>query len=40
MEFDKSGNVLVNTGKLNQHVERPDTQTRILAVPTVQCSAQ
>ena len=40
MTFDKSGNVLVNTGKLNQHVERPDTQTRILAVPTVQCSAQ
>jgi cytochrome b6-f complex iron-sulfur subunit len=33
-------NVVVDTGKLNQHVERPDPQTRILSVPGVQCSAQ
>lgn len=39
MSFDSSGNVNVNTGKLNQHVQRPDPQTRILAVPTVQCGA-
>ncbi len=35
-----SGNVVVDTSKLNQHVERPDPQTRILAVPGIQCSAQ
>jgi cytochrome b6-f complex iron-sulfur subunit len=40
MSFDSSGNVQVNTGKLNQHVQRPDSQTRILQVPSVQCSAQ
>jgi cytochrome b6-f complex iron-sulfur subunit len=40
MSFTSSGNVQVNTGKLNQHVERPDPQTRILSVPGVQCSAQ
>jgi cytochrome b6-f complex iron-sulfur subunit len=40
MSFDGSGNVLVDTGKLNQHVNRPDASTRILAVPGVQCSAQ
>ena len=39
MSFDSSGNVLVDTGKLNQHVERPDATTRILAVPTIVCSA-
>ena len=35
-----SDNVVVDTGKLNQHVERPDPQTRILSVPGIQCSAQ
>ncbi len=40
MAFDKSGNVTVDTGKLNQRVERPSIGTRILAVPGVQCSAQ
>ena len=39
MSFDGSGNVQVNTGKLNQHIQRPDAQTRILVPPTVQCSA-
>ena len=34
-----SGNVSVNTGKLNQHVERPDAQTRILQPPGITCSA-
>ncbi|WIG60583.1 MAG: plastoquinol--plastocyanin reductase [Ktedonobacterales bacterium] len=37
--FFSSGNVMVNTGKLNQTVQRPDTSTRILAVPTVACHA-
>ncbi len=40
MSFDKSGNVQVDTGVLNQRVERPDVGTRILQVPGVQCSAQ
>lgn len=40
MSFDSSGNVMVDTGKLNQHVNRPDASTRILAVPGVACSAQ
>jgi cytochrome b6-f complex iron-sulfur subunit len=35
-----SGNVAVDTGKLNQRIERPDVGTRILQVPGVQCSAQ
>lgn len=39
MSFDGSGNVQVNTGKLNQHIQRPDAQTRILVPPTVQCAA-
>jgi cytochrome b6-f complex iron-sulfur subunit len=40
MSFDSNGNVQVNTGKLNQHVERPDAATRILPPPGIQCSAQ
>jgi cytochrome b6-f complex iron-sulfur subunit len=40
MSFDSNGNVQVDTGKLNQRVERPDVGSRILAVPGVQCSAQ
>ena len=40
MSFDSNGNVQVDTGKLNQRIERPDVGTRILAVPGVQCSAQ
>jgi cytochrome b6-f complex iron-sulfur subunit len=36
----QGGNVSVNTGKLNQHVERPDAQTRILQPPGIQCAAQ
>lgn len=40
MKFDGSGNVQVDTGKLNQHVERPDASTRILQVPGIQCNAQ
>jgi len=35
----KSGNLNVDTGKLNQHVERPDASTRILQVPGVTCKA-
>lgn len=40
MAFDSNGNVTVDTGKLNQHVNRPDTQTRILPVPGIACAAQ
>jgi cytochrome b6-f complex iron-sulfur subunit len=41
MSFDGSGNVVVDTGKLNQHVERPDVGTRVLRLPYVPvCSAQ
>lgn len=40
MAFTSAGHVAVNTGKLNQHVERPDAHTRILPVPGVPCSAQ
>jgi cytochrome b6-f complex iron-sulfur subunit len=40
MSFDSAGNVSVDTGKLNQRIERPDVASRILAVPGVQCSAQ
>jgi cytochrome b6-f complex iron-sulfur subunit len=36
----QSGNVSVNTGKLNLHVERPDAQTRILQPPSTACAAQ
>jgi cytochrome b6-f complex iron-sulfur subunit len=39
MSFDSSDNLVVNTGKLNQTVQRPDPSTRILAVPTVVCPA-
>ena len=39
MSFDSGGTVTVDTGKLNQNVQRPNDQTRILAVPTVACSA-
>jgi cytochrome b6-f complex iron-sulfur subunit len=40
LKFDNSGNVNVDTGKLNQRIERPDVGSRMLAVPGVQCSAQ
>ena len=41
MSFDDSGNVVVDTGKLNSHVERPDVGTRLLRLPYVAvCSAQ
>jgi hypothetical protein len=30
----------VDTGKLNQHVQRPDPTTRILQPPAVACAAQ
>jgi cytochrome b6-f complex iron-sulfur subunit len=41
MSFDKDGNVVVDTGKLNQHVERPAVGTRVLRLPYVAvCSAQ
>ncbi|HEV2236256.1 MAG TPA: ubiquinol-cytochrome c reductase iron-sulfur subunit [Ktedonobacterales bacterium] len=33
-------NVVVDTGKLNNHIERPDTTTRMLPVPPQPCSAQ
>lgn len=41
LTFD-SGNVIVNTGSLNQHVERPDdtSGTRVLPKPSVQCAQQ
>ena len=35
-----SGNVVVDTGKLNQHIERPDTSTRMLPPPAGACAAQ
>jgi hypothetical protein len=31
--------VVVDTGKLNNKVPHPDQTTRLIAVPTVQCSA-
>lgn len=41
VSFDTSGNVVVDTGKLNQHVERPTVGTRVLRLPYVAvCSAQ
>jgi hypothetical protein len=41
MSFNSAGEVVVNTGKLNQLVERPDAQTRLLRLPYVAvCSAQ
>ena len=40
MTFDSNGNVQVNTGQLNQHVNRPDPQTRILPEPGIACAAQ
>lgn len=41
MSFDDSGNVVIDTGKLNSHVERPDAGTRLLRLPYVAvCSAQ
>jgi cytochrome b6-f complex iron-sulfur subunit len=41
LTFDDSGNVVVDTGKLNKQVERPDAGTRLLRVPYVAvCSAQ
>ncbi|HEX9039156.1 MAG TPA: ubiquinol-cytochrome c reductase iron-sulfur subunit [Ktedonobacterales bacterium] len=39
LSFDKNDNLLVDTGKLNQRVERPDVGSRVLAVPGVTCSA-
>jgi len=37
----QGGSVVVNTGVLNQHVERPDSTTRVLRLPFVaQCAAQ
>jgi len=39
MSFDDSGNVVVNTGKLNQNVQHPDAKTRVLRVPGITCSA-
>ena len=35
-----SGNVVVDTGTLNQHIAQPSATTRVLAPPGVQCSAQ
>jgi cytochrome b6-f complex iron-sulfur subunit len=41
LSFDGSGNVVIDTGKLNQAVERPDVGTRVLRLPYVAvCSAQ
>jgi cytochrome b6-f complex iron-sulfur subunit len=40
MSFDSNDNVTVDTGKLNQRIERPDVGTRILQVPGIQCAAQ
>jgi cytochrome b6-f complex iron-sulfur subunit len=34
------GNVVVDTSKLNNHIERPDPSTRMLPMPTVFCTAQ
>lgn len=38
VKFD-SGNVVVDTGKLNAAVQRPDPGTRVLKVPDVECKA-
>jgi cytochrome b6-f complex iron-sulfur subunit len=32
-------NVMVNTGSINAHVAHPDPTTRLVAVPTVECTA-
>jgi cytochrome b6-f complex iron-sulfur subunit len=41
LSFDKSGHVVVDTSKLNQHVERPASGTRLLRLPYIAvCSAQ
>jgi cytochrome b6-f complex iron-sulfur subunit len=37
LSFDSDGKVVVNTGKLNQHIQRPDSATRILQVPGIKC---
>ena len=39
LSFDSNDNVLVDTGALNQHIQRPSTDTRILQVPGITCSA-
>ena len=39
LSFDSNDNVLVDTGALNQHIQRPDPSTRILQVPGITCSA-
>ena len=39
MSFAAGGVVTVDTGKLNQNVQRPNDQTRILQVPSIACSA-
>ena len=35
----QGGSVMVDTGSLNQAVPHPDSTTRVIAVPTVTCSA-
>jgi cytochrome b6-f complex iron-sulfur subunit len=39
MSFN-GGNVVVDTSKLNNHIERPDPSTRMLPVPSAPCAAQ
>lgn len=41
MSFNGSGDnadVVVSTGQLNQNVQHPDATTRLIAMPTVECS--
>lgn len=38
LSFDSSGNVLVDTGSLNNKVPHPDPTTRLISIPTVACS--
>jgi cytochrome b6-f complex iron-sulfur subunit len=39
LTFDSSGNLIVNTGKINSAVERPATNTRLISTDGTACSA-
>lgn len=39
LSFDSSGDVIVDTGTLNNKVPHPDASTRLIAPPPVPCSA-
>jgi cytochrome b6-f complex iron-sulfur subunit len=39
MSFTSSGTIVVDTGKINNAVQRPDTQTRLISTDGTDCSA-